>query len=52
MEWITRDSFVKFKPKLEKKEREFLTKAELLEIERLMMVKDLFVLVVIRVCLI
>ncbi|WP_282085249.1 site-specific integrase [Aquimarina algiphila] len=50
MEWIPRDPFVKFKPKLEKKEREFLTKSELLEIEnfqssieRLMMVKDLFV---------
>ncbi|MCK0160412.1 site-specific integrase [Allomuricauda sp. F6463D] len=50
MEWIGRDPFVKFKPKLEKKEREFLTKSELLEIEsfqssieRLMMVKDLFV---------
>ncbi|MEL7269535.1 MAG: site-specific integrase [Bacteroidota bacterium] len=50
MEWISRDPFVKFKPKLEKKEREFLTKAELIEIEnfqpsieRLMMVKDLFI---------
>lgn len=50
MEWIARDPFVKFKPKLEKKEREFLTKEELQEIEnltcpieRLMMVKDLFV---------
>ncbi|MEM1002510.1 MAG: site-specific integrase, partial [Bacteroidota bacterium] len=50
MEWIPRDPFVKFKPKLEKKEREFLTKSELLDIEnfqpsleRLMMVKDLFI---------
>jgi len=50
MEWITRDPFVKFKPKLEKREREFLTKTELQEIEnlnctieRLMLVKDLFI---------
>jgi site-specific recombinase XerD len=50
MEWIDRDPFVKFKPKLEKKEREFLTEMELQRIERLscsidrlMTVKDLFV---------
>ncbi|QCX00577.1 site-specific integrase [Aggregatimonas sangjinii] len=50
MEWIARDPFVKFKPKIEKKEREFLTKKELERIEqfstsfeRLTVVKDLFV---------
>ena len=50
IEWIERDPFVKFKPKLEKTEREFLTDIELeaLEnlqptIERLAVVKDLFV---------
>ncbi|MFS4494750.1 site-specific integrase [Maribacter sp. 2308TA10-17] len=50
MEWIGRDPFVKFKPKLEKREREFLTEAELERvkklspsIERLSVVKDLFV---------
>lgn len=50
MEWIDRDPFVKFKPKLEKKEREFLTETELQKIERvscpidrLMTVKDLFI---------
>lgn len=50
MEWIERDPFVKFKPKLEKKEREFLTEKELeriekfaTPIERLAVVKDLFV---------
>ncbi|PJB20687.1 MAG: integrase [Flavobacteriaceae bacterium CG_4_9_14_3_um_filter_33_16] len=50
MEWIDRDPFVQFKPKLEKKEREFLTEIELQRIEnlncsleRLMTVKDLFV---------
>ena len=50
MEWLERDPFVKFKPKLEKKEREFLTKKELerieqfsTSIERLVVVKDLFV---------
>jgi site-specific recombinase XerD len=50
MEWIDRDPFVKFKPKLEKKEREFLTEKELerieqfsTSIERLAVVKDLFV---------
>ncbi|WP_066223690.1 site-specific integrase [Formosa haliotis] len=49
LEWINRDPFVKFKPKLEKKEREFLTKIELQRIEefsssieRLIVVKDLF----------
>ncbi|WP_161595328.1 phage integrase SAM-like domain-containing protein [Maribacter aurantiacus] len=29
MEWIERDPFVKFKPKLEKREREYLTLDEL-----------------------
>ncbi len=50
MEWIDRDPFIKFKPKLEKKEREFLTKTELQRIEdlsspieRLTTVKDLFI---------
>jgi len=50
MEWITRDPFVKFKAKIEKKEREFLTEKELksieklsTSIERLLVVKDLFV---------
>ncbi|WP_345027394.1 site-specific integrase [Flavivirga jejuensis] len=49
MEWIDRDPFVKFKPVLEKKEREFLTDNELksiedisTSIERLSVVKDLF----------
>ncbi len=50
MEWIDRDPFVQFKPKLEKKEREFLTETELQRIEelscpleRLSVVKDLFI---------
>ncbi len=50
MEWIDRDPFAKFKPKLEKKEREFLTEIELksienreFSIERLSVVKDIFV---------
>ncbi|SFZ89556.1 Site-specific recombinase XerD [Flaviramulus basaltis] len=50
MEWIDRDPFVMFKPKIEKREREFLTEMELQRIEslscpidRLMTVKDLFV---------
>ncbi|WP_339840790.1 site-specific integrase [uncultured Maribacter sp.] len=50
MEWIERDPFVKFKPKLEKREREFLTEIELQKIEnlttsieRLSLVKDLFI---------
>ncbi|MCB0743325.1 MAG: site-specific integrase [Ignavibacteriae bacterium] len=50
MEWIDRDPFAKFKPKLEKKEREFLTEKELksienrdFSIERLSVVKDLFI---------
>ncbi len=50
MEWVDRDPFVMFKPKIEKKEREFLTEMELQRIEslscsidRLMTVKDLFV---------
>lgn len=50
IEWIDRDPFVKFKPVLEKKEREFLTDSELKSIEnlfspieRLTVVKDLFI---------
>lgn len=50
LEWIDRDPFVKFKPTLEKKEREFLTDIELKNIEnlspsieRLSVVKDLFI---------
>jgi site-specific recombinase XerD len=50
MEWIDRDPFVKFKPKLEKRERGFLTDAELksienlsISIERLSVVRDLFI---------
>ncbi|MBA6151573.1 MULTISPECIES: site-specific integrase [Gelidibacter] len=50
MEWIDRDPFVNFKMKIEKKERVFLTKAELQavedltsSIERLIVVRDLFV---------
>lgn len=50
IEWIDRDPFVKFKPKLIKKEREFLTQSELTRletlscsVERLNLVKDLFV---------
>ncbi|MFD0798500.1 site-specific integrase [Maribacter chungangensis] len=50
IEWIQRDPFVKFKAKMEKKEREFLTKRELEKIEtlktpieRLAVVKDLFI---------
>ena len=50
IEWIERDPFVKFKPKLEKTEREFLTDLELESIEgyrpaieRMKVVKDLFV---------
>lgn len=50
MEWIPRDPFVKFKPTLEKREREFLTQEELQKIEemsssieRLITVKDLFI---------
>ena len=50
IEWIERDPFVKFKPKLEKREREFLTEIELKKIEnlktsieRLSVVKDLFI---------
>ena len=50
LEWIDRDPFVKFKPKLEKRERDFLTEIELksienltTSIERLSVVKDLFV---------
>ncbi|MDE3744094.1 site-specific integrase [Maribacter polysaccharolyticus] len=50
LEWIERDPFVKFKPKLEKREREFLTDSELESIrnlkpniERLSVVKDLFI---------
>lgn len=50
IEWIDRDPFVKFKPKLKKTEREFLTETELktieslsTKIERLSIVKDLFI---------
>tara|TARA_R110000782_G_scaffold102272_1_gene189251 strand:+ start:320 stop:631 length:312 start_codon:yes stop_codon:yes gene_type:complete len=50
MEWIARNPFVKFKPRLEKREREFLTKHELkriidisTSIERLSIVRDLFI---------
>ena len=50
MEWMERDPFVKFKPQLEKREREFLTSKELSRIEefvtdidRLCMVRDLFI---------
>lgn len=50
IEWIDRDPFVKFRPKLIKKEREFLTQAELdrleqlaCSIERLNVVRDLFI---------
>ncbi|SRX52258.1 site-specific integrase [Aequorivita sp. CIP111184] len=50
MKWMERDPFVNFKMKIEKKERSFLTDFELLSIEelsssieRLMLVKDLFV---------
>lgn len=50
LEWIDRDPFVKFKPKFEKSEREFLTDIELgtienlrPSVERLTVVKDLFV---------
>lgn len=50
LEWIERDPLVKFKPKLEKTEREFLADVELQNIEnlaspiaRLAVVKDLFI---------
>lgn len=50
MEWIQRNPFAKFKLRMEKKEREFLSKEELLRveelsfsIERLSVVRDLFV---------
>nr|WP_299382978.1 site-specific integrase [Allomuricauda sp.] len=50
MEWIPRDPFINFKMKIEKKEREFLSKEELQRIEeltspieRLVAVKDLFI---------
>lgn len=50
IEWIGKDPFIKYKPKLEKTEREFLTEKELnaiekysTSIERLSVVKDLFV---------
>lgn len=50
MEWLERDPFIKFKPKLEKREREFLTEMELSNIEeyspsndRMTIVKDLFI---------
>ncbi|MDP5060657.1 MAG: site-specific integrase [Maribacter sp.] len=50
MDWIDKDPFVKFKAKLEKRERDFLTKKELnkieslpLKIARLDIVRDLFI---------
>lgn len=50
LEWIDKDPFIKFKPKLIKTEREFLTSDELkrienfsTNIERLNIVKDLFI---------
>ncbi|WP_035916732.1 site-specific integrase [Flavimarina sp. Hel_I_48] len=50
MEWLDRDPFIKFKPKLEKRQRDFLTALELKRIEylnikitRLGVVRDLFV---------
>ncbi|HEY9168814.1 MAG TPA: site-specific integrase [Lutibacter sp.] len=50
IEWIDRDPFVKYKPVFEKSEREFLSQAELqnienyeTDIERLNIVKDLFI---------
>ena len=50
MEWINKDPFIRFKPRIIKKEREFLTQAELdrveklnCSIQRLTNVKDLFV---------
>jgi site-specific recombinase XerD len=50
IEWIDKDPFIKFKPKLVKTEREFLTEVELnaiekysTSIERLSVVKDLFI---------
>tara|TARA_R110002051_G_scaffold63132_1_gene114884 strand:+ start:4185 stop:5426 length:1242 start_codon:yes stop_codon:yes gene_type:complete len=50
MEWIDKDPFVKFKAKLEKRERDYLTKKELERIElldtrikRLDIVRDLFI---------
>jgi len=51
MEWIDKDPFIKFKPTYIKNEREFLSEDELqtiiekeFEIERLTLVKDLFVI--------
>lgn len=50
LEWIDRDPFVKFKPKLEKRERDYLSEIELknienltTSIERVSVVRDLFV---------
>ncbi|MDO9594939.1 MAG: site-specific integrase [Lutibacter sp.] len=50
IEWIDRDPFVKYKPVFEKSEREYLSQAELqnienyeTDIERLDIVKDLFI---------
>ena len=50
LEWLERDPFKKFKPRMEKRVREFLTEKELSRIcrlktpiERLSMVKDLFI---------
>lgn len=52
MEWIERDPFVRFKTKLIKKERDFLTKAELESIEKftcsldhLNLTRDLFIFI-------
>jgi len=49
LDWLEKDPFEKFKPKMEKREREFLTSEELTKIEklntrieRLSIVKDLF----------
>lgn len=50
MEWIDRDPFIKFKARLEKRQRDFLSKQEVekilalkLELPRLNIVKDLFI---------
>lgn len=50
MEWIDRDPFVRFKPHMEREEREFLTEKKLkdivdleINIERLALVRDVFV---------
>lgn len=50
MEWIDRDPFIKFKSRIQKREREFLTENEIFKIdsitfptERLEVVRDLFI---------